>query len=114
MITRDVLERNYIRKKKISESIFWTTQLLRKKYMNINIEVQLYFDLVNYLPTVAKDKKFSISLEEGSTIQNLLNKLGLPEDITKVILVNGIKPKSNEIQLQYGDVVAIFPPMAGG
>jgi len=61
-----------------------------------------------------KEGKFSISLEEGSTIQNLLNKLGLPEDITKLILVNGIKPNSNEIQLQYGDVVAIFPPMAGG
>ena len=72
MITSPVLERNYIRKEKISESIFLTTHLLRKKYMNINIEVQLYFDLANYLPAVAKDKKFSISLEEGSTIQNLL------------------------------------------
>ncbi len=82
--------------------------------MNINIEVQLYFDLANYLPAVAKDRKFSITLGEKSTIQNLLNKLGLPEDITKVILVNGIKPNSNEIQLQNDDVVAIFPPMAGG
>jgi molybdopterin converting factor small subunit len=82
--------------------------------MNITIEVKLYFDLATYLPAVAKDSKFSFSLEEGSTIQNLLNKLGLPKDITKVILVNGIKPNSNELQLQNGNVVAIFPPMAGG
>jgi molybdopterin converting factor small subunit len=81
--------------------------------MDINIEVQLYFDLAQYLPAGAKEKKFPMTLAEGTTIQNLLNKLALPEDITKVIVVNGLTA-TTERKLQTGDVVAIFPPMAGG
>ena len=81
--------------------------------MDINIEVQLYFDLAQYLPAGAKEKKFPMTLAEGTTVQNLLNKLGLPEEITKVIVVNGLSA-NNERKLQEGDVVAIFPPLAGG
>jgi molybdopterin converting factor small subunit len=81
--------------------------------MNISIEVQLYFDLAQYLPAGTKEKKFPLSFREGATIKTLLNKLELPEDITKVILVNGLNAHK-ERMLQEGDVVAIFPPLAGG
>jgi len=81
--------------------------------MNISIDVQLYFDLAQYLPAGTKEKKFPMTLAEGTTIQNLLNKLGLPEEITKVIVVNGLSANT-ERKLQEGDVVAIFPPLAGG
>jgi molybdopterin converting factor small subunit len=80
----------------------------------MNIEVKLFFDLAKYLPPEAsKSNSVSISLKEGSTIQELIDKLNLPPKMTKVILVNGIKPK-NETKLKDGDLVAIFPPMAGG
>jgi molybdopterin converting factor small subunit len=54
-----------------------------------------------------------VSLRDGTTIKNLLNKLELPEGITKVIVVNGLS-SNNERKLREGDVVAIFPPLAGG
>jgi molybdopterin converting factor small subunit len=81
--------------------------------MSINIEVQLYYDLVKYVPAGTKEKKFFVSLGDGTTIKNLLNKLELPEGITKVIVVNGLS-SNNERKLREGDVVAIFPPLAGG
>jgi molybdopterin converting factor small subunit len=79
----------------------------------MNIEVKLFYNLAQYLPLETKNKNGSIYLEEGSTIQNLLDKLGIPEQMTRVILVNGIRPKEGA-NLQEGDVVAIFPPLAGG
>jgi sulfur-carrier protein len=80
--------------------------------MNLNIEVQLYFNLEEYLPGT-KAKKFFMSLGEGVTVQNLLNKLKIPDELTKIIVVNGLSAKY-EKKLQEGDVVAIFPPLAGG
>jgi len=79
----------------------------------MNIEVQLFFDLVKYLPPGSKNKKLSLSLKNGSTVQELLYQLNLPSQAPKIILVNGIKT-TNGIQLKEGDVVTIFPPIAGG
>ncbi|MFH0813777.1 MAG: MoaD/ThiS family protein [Pseudomonadota bacterium] len=79
----------------------------------MNIEVKLFFDLAEHLPLGSKNKKVYISLQEGSTIQRLLDQLGLPSKMSKIVLLNGIKPKNGE-KLKEGDVVAIFPPMAGG
>lgn len=79
----------------------------------MNIEVKLFYNLAEFLPPEIKNKKDSLSLEEGATIKNLLDRLGIPEQMTRVILVNGIRPKDGA-KLQEGDVVAIFPPLAGG
>ncbi len=79
----------------------------------MNIEVKLFFDLAKYLPSGHNKGKVSMSLERGSTIQGIIGELGIPPQMQKVILVNGIKPK-NEGKLKDGDIVAIFPPMAGG
>jgi molybdopterin converting factor small subunit len=80
----------------------------------MNIEVKVFYNLAEYLPPESLNQKNCISLEEGSNIKTILEKLGIPEQMTKVILVNGIKPTSNETPLKDGDLVAIFPPLAGG
>ena len=80
----------------------------------MNIKVKVFYNLAEYLPPESLDQKNCISLAEGSTIKTILEKLGIPEQMTKVILVNGIKPESNETPLHDGDMVAIFPPLAGG
>ena len=89
------------------------TEILEERTINMNLEVELFYDLVKYLPPGSKNRKCSISMEDGSTIQELVNKLGLPSEMPKIILVNGIRPQ-NGIKLHEGDVIAIFPPIAGG
>ena len=79
----------------------------------MNIEVKLFFGLGKYVSAAAKESKVCISLEENATIQEVLDRLAIPAQEHKVILVNGIKPKVGA-KLKEGDVVAIFPPMAGG
>jgi molybdopterin synthase sulfur carrier subunit len=79
----------------------------------MEIEVKLFATLRDYLPKGSG--RFSCQMEIGdhTRIQDILSKLKIPEDIPKIILVNGVHGKKDQI-LKPGDVVSIFPPVAGG
>ena len=79
----------------------------------MEIEVKLFATLRDYLPKGSS--RFSCKLEfDGATpIHDILKKLNIPEEIPKIILVNGIHAKKDQ-RLKEGDVVSIFPPVAGG
>lgn len=79
----------------------------------MEVEVKLFATLRDYLPKGSG--KFSCKMEiEGQTrIRDLLERLKIPKEIPKIILVNGIHGKEDQV-LKEGDVVSIFPPVAGG
>jgi len=79
----------------------------------MEIEVKLFATLRDYLPKGSD--RFSCKLEiDGTTrIQDILSRLKIPEDIPKIILLNGIHGKEDQV-LKEGDVLSIFPPVAGG
>jgi sulfur carrier protein ThiS len=79
----------------------------------MEIEVKLFATLRDYLP--AGSGRFSCKMEiHGSTrVKEILSTLKIPEEIPKIILINGIHGKNDQI-LKEGDVVSIFPPVAGG
>jgi sulfur-carrier protein len=79
----------------------------------MEIEVKLFATLRDYLPKGSS--RFSCKMEvNGDTrIQDILLKLKVPDDIPKIILVNGIHGKLEQV-LKEGDVLSIFPPVAGG
>jgi len=52
-------------------------------------------------------------MEEGATVKNLLEKFQIPLDAPKVIFLNGIHARGDEV-LKNGDRVGAFPPVAGG
>lgn len=59
--------------------------------------------------------KSVIRLPEKSTIKHVLDKYRIPKEKRKlIILVNGIPHHKVEYSLNRGDIVAIFPPTAGG
>jgi molybdopterin converting factor small subunit len=59
-----------------------------------------------------------VSLKDGGTLGDLLDTLGIPPDVPKLVIINGIsRGVSNTVNaetLTDGDVVAIFPPSGGG
>jgi len=59
--------------------------------------------------------RFSCRMEiDGQTrVQDILSKLKIPEEMPKIILVNGIHGKKDQV-LKDGDVLSVFPPVAGG
>jgi molybdopterin converting factor small subunit len=79
----------------------------------MEIEVKLFATLREYLPKGSG--RFSCKMEvEGSTrVQDILLRLKIPEQIPKIILINGVHGKKEQT-LKEGDVVSIFPPVAGG
>jgi len=79
----------------------------------MEIEVKLFATLRDYLPKGSS--RFSCKMEvDGHTqVHDILERLQLPDEIPKIILVNGIHGKKDQI-LKEGDVLSIFPPVAGG
>ncbi|MBW7991085.1 MAG: MoaD/ThiS family protein [Planctomycetes bacterium] len=55
-----------------------------------------------------------LELPEESSLSDLLKYLTIPEKDAKVIIVNGLAVSAVEHKLSNHDVVAIFPPIAGG
>ncbi len=76
----------------------------------MNIKVKFFADLRNRF-----GKESACRLPEGSTIADLFKQVELPEELTRIVLVNG---KSIEGNMNYGlcdkDTVSIFPPVGGG
>jgi len=54
-----------------------------------------------------------VMLEAGSTLDDLIKYLQIPEDTSLIIMVNGRRQIEN-LELNDGDRVGIFPPVGGG
>jgi len=71
------------------------------------------------LKLFASIRKFSekdnleINIEEGSTVKDLLYKIGIPQDEPLLIIINEYT-RERETPLQAGDTVCLFPIIAGG
>lgn len=77
----------------------------------MEIDVEFFAYLIDFSPT--GQKKISLTVEEGVTLQNLLAKFGIPHNVEKICLVNGtFYPE--EKTLQQGDTVRIYPMLSGG
>lgn len=84
----------------------------------MNIELKLFMQFKNYLPSDSQDDKAIISLKEGATVDDLLKTIGIPNDEPKLLVINGVSQgtttDSNTQVLKDRDVVSIFPPVGGG
>lgn len=80
----------------------------------MKIEVKLYASLARYGPeeSVGKPPQ-AMEIAEGTTVRGLLELLKVPEEAVKVVFLNGIHAKGDEV-LKEGDRVGVFPPVAGG
>jgi len=66
-----------------------------------------------YLPPGSRDGVVVLDLPEDATVSDVMRRLGIPADSTRVVLVNG-HDAAPEQSLAPDDVVAVFPPLAGG
>ena len=81
--------------------------------MNETEEISATVKFFATLRSVAPAKK-SITLLPGSTVSTILEMYDISEKIKLIILINGIPHQTRETIVKNGDVVAIFPPLAGG
>jgi len=79
----------------------------------MKVKVQLYAILAKYLPTNAHNKTAILEVAEGTSVQEVLNGLKIPENMPKILLVNGRNAELDRVLVEE-DTVSVFPPIAGG
>lgn len=79
----------------------------------MKVQVKLFATMKEFLPAPGDYSSCQLELNQGATAADVLRKLGILEDIPKIILINGQTVKPDH-RLTDDDIVSIFPPIAGG
>ena len=85
--------------------------------LTVKVTVKLYATLADYLPSGARNNRIEVDVAESATVDAILRAFLLPPKLTHLVLVNGkyIAPEQRATHvLQPDDVLAIWPPIAGG
>ena len=84
----------------------------------MQITFKLFASLGDYLPAAVRPgNEMALPVAEGATIAQVIEPFGLPPKLVHLVLVNGryIAPEQRAAHaLADGDVLAIWPPIAGG
>ena len=79
----------------------------------MKVELNLFASLKGYMPHKAKGGSCTVEISEGTEVRGLLEQLKLPAHAVKLVFLNGVHARGDEI-LKDGDRVGIIPPVAGG
>jgi len=79
----------------------------------VRVEVRLFATLARYLPKSTETGSAYLDVAEGRSVGDVADALGIPADLSRIILVNDQDADENR-RLVEGDVVTLFPPLAGG
>ena len=80
---------------------------------DIKVEVRLFATLRELFPLETIGVK-DVCLPADSTIDCLLDAVGIKDKINLILMVNGRREKDFNKVLAEGDRVALFPPVGGG
>lgn len=75
----------------------------------ITVELKFFVTLAPYMP----ENAHAYSIEENTRVDALIKNLGIPDDLVKLIFINGRKQDSR-YPLKHGDRLGLFPPVGGG
>ncbi len=92
--------------------------LFRDNVLIMKITFKLFATLTDYLPPEARTaNQVEMDVAPDATILQIIEPFGLPLKLVHLVLVNGkyIAPEQRgTTTLTEGDVLAIWPPIAGG
>ncbi len=84
----------------------------------MKISFKLYASLTDYLPAEARrDNRITLEVADDATIASIIEPFGMPPRLVHLVLVNGVYvPPEQRATRRFvdGDVLAIWPPIAGG
>lgn len=83
----------------------------------MRITLKLYATLTDYLPANRTGNKVELDVAEGTSVQAALDGFALPAKLTHLVLVDGayVGPDDRAGRLlKDGEVLAVWPPVAGG
>lgn len=82
--------------------------------MDINVRLKLFASYRQHLPPNSQGFACDLGVPAGTRAIDLLSRFDVPTgDGASVILVNGRSVEPEQVLVE-GDVIAVFPAMAGG
>jgi len=86
--------------------------------VTMRITFKLYAGLTQYLPHDARvGNAMPLELPDGTTILKAIEPFGLPAKLVHLVLINGVyippEQRAGRVLCE-GEVLAIWPPVAGG
>ncbi len=80
----------------------------------MTVELRLFASLRKKLPAGSPRGKCVLALPDGATLDQVLARMDIPHASAHMVLVNGEHDRDFARVLHDGDVLSIFPPVAGG
>ena len=77
--------------------------------MQSHIQIKLFANLQKFMPASAEN----YAIEAGITVGTLLQQLGIPQDMIKLVFIGNVRAELTSI-LKGGERVGVFPPVGGG
>jgi molybdopterin converting factor small subunit len=81
------------------------------------VKVKLFAMLRSLLPPDSNGEDVDLELPDGATAQDVIERLAIPKEMAHLVMIDGyhVLPRERaQRQLRPGEVLAIFPPVAGG
>jgi molybdopterin converting factor small subunit len=79
----------------------------------VKVEVRLFATLGKYLPQGTPGDSVILEVPDQTTVGQVIASLHIPGDLDSLRVVNGHDAGVEQI-LKDGDVLSVFPPLAGG
>lgn len=84
----------------------------------MKVTLKLFASLTAHLPAEARFRyRTDLDLEEGATVEAVIQRQGIPPGQCAIVLVDGVWVAQGDRAaraLRDGEVLAIWPPVAGG
>lgn len=83
----------------------------------MQVTLKLFATLSDYLPEPTRDNQVALDLPPGTCIASVIEQFNLPPRLVHLVLINGVFVPPAERggrALHEGDVLAVWPPIAGG
>ncbi len=84
----------------------------------MKVTLKLFASLTTHLPPAARSgHAIDLDVEPGTTIADIVRSQGIPEALCAIVLIDGVwvdRHDRGERALAEGQVLSIWPPVAGG
>jgi sulfur carrier protein ThiS len=84
----------------------------------MKITLKLFASLAVHLPAEARSShRVDLDVGPGTTVLDVIRRQGIPEVLCAIVLIDGIwvtRPDRARRAMSEGQVLAIWPPVAGG
>ena len=84
----------------------------------MNITFKLYASLQELLPAGAVKNAVSIEVADDASLHDIIDQYRVPRKLAHLVLINGVfyceADRDSREVLKENDVLAIWPPVAGG